>query len=358
MSDRGILVISAEQIQAALQAREAQMVEVIKSAYLAHGAGSTVLPHSLFLRFPDNPDNRIIALPAYLDGRRKIAGLKWVSSFPQNIAKGLNRASAVLILNSLESGRPEAVLEGSIISAKRTAASAALAARCLNSGRPYESLGIIGCGYINHEICRFLATTCPGAGSVVLFDKDFEKAASVAEGYASVYQANRVTVARSLAEILEHCDLISFATTAACPYIDDLVLKPESTVLHVSLRDLGVRVVLSADNVVDDMDHVCRAQTSLHLAEQQTGNRDFVRCCLADILNGKAPSRSPGRTSIFSPFGLGILDLALGDLVLSLAEEKGWGLRIPSFLPNPWVDGCRTKDRAAADLQRDVAVLN
>ena len=81
-------VISGAQVQQALQGQEKQIVELVEATYRWHGAGDSVNPPSYFLRFPDRPSSRIIALPASIGGQVRVDGLKWISSFPENVAAG------------------------------------------------------------------------------------------------------------------------------------------------------------------------------------------------------------------------------------------------------------------------------
>lgn len=80
--------------------------------------------------------------------------------------------------------------------------------------------------------------------------------------------------------------------------------------------------MLASDNIVDDVEHCLRADTSVHLAEQLTGNRDFVTGTLADVMSGRV-SPSADRTVAFSPFGLGVLDLAVGKYVYDEVAGSG-----------------------------------
>jgi N-[(2S)-2-amino-2-carboxyethyl]-L-glutamate dehydrogenase len=104
-------------------------------------------------------------------------------------------------------------------------------------------------------------------------------------------------------------------------------------VLHVSLRDLSTAVVLGATNIVDDVDHCLRAGTSLHLAEQETGGRDFVTGTLYDVLTGAVRVPAEG-TVVFSPFGLGVLDLAVGRYVHDEARRAGLLEPVADFFPD------------------------
>src|SRR5215213_6765438 len=171
MGDDELLILRGDEVRALLHGQELELMQIIESAYFFHFNGESSLPQSTFLRFPHDPRNRVIALPAYLGGRFNVAGIKWISSFPGNHAFGLDRAAAVVILNSVETGRANAVMEASVISAKRTAASAALAAKYLQGQQRAECAGMIGCGPINFEIARFLLAACPEIKTFCLFDR-------------------------------------------------------------------------------------------------------------------------------------------------------------------------------------------
>ncbi|MGD2115915.1 MAG: 2,3-diaminopropionate biosynthesis protein SbnB [Acidobacteriota bacterium] len=336
MSD-DLLILRAGEVRELLAGREAELMDLVGRAYVLHGRGESSLPHSSFLRFPGDSVNRIIGLPAYLGDGLEAAGFKWIASFPGNVQRGMERASAVIVLSSCETGRPTAILEGSVISARRTAASAALAARELVGTVPPAEAGLVGAGLINREVARFLRVAFPDLRRFVIFDLAPERAAALADRLEADLPGVTAEVAESLENLLARCPLTCFATTAGEPHVDDLSRCPEgATILHVSLRDLSPEAILAADNVVDDPDHVARARTSIHLTEQRTGSLDFVRATLAEVLEGTAPpKRDPKAVTVFSPFGLGVLDLALARRVVSLAKESRVGLPVSSFLPEP-----------------------
>ena len=148
-------IINGKTVFDIVRAHRSECIRIVREAYLAHADGQSVNPDSYFLRFPDKPDCRIIALPAYLGNGFDVAGLKWIASYPGNVQRGFPRASAVLVLNSYETGYPFAILESSIISAARTAASAVLAAHWLSGqSRRAHSLGIVGTGFIARYVLR------------------------------------------------------------------------------------------------------------------------------------------------------------------------------------------------------------
>jgi 2,3-diaminopropionate biosynthesis protein SbnB len=317
-------VVPGAQVQSALHGREKEIVELVEATYRLHGAGDSVNPPSYFLRFPDRPSSRIIALPASIGGQVRVDGVKWISSFPENVAAGIPRASAVLILNDHDTGYPFACMEASVISATRTAASAAAGADWLSRGRPRPTrVGFFGVGLIARYIHTYLAATGWAFDEIGVHDLSTDSAAGFAGYLGQSGTAARVTVHRSPEELIRSSDLIVFATVAGKPHVTDPSWFDHAPlVLHVSLRDLAPEILLRSVNVVDDVEHCLKADTSPHLVEQLTGNRDFLLGTLDDVMSGRVtvPSDQP---VVFSPFGLGVLDLAVGKSVYDELVRTG-----------------------------------
>jgi 2,3-diaminopropionate biosynthesis protein SbnB len=325
-------VINGKTVFEIVRAHRAECIDIVREAYLAHADGQSVNPDSYFLRFPEKPDSRIIALPAYLGNGFDVAGLKWIASYPANVQRGFPRASAVLVLNDYDTGYPFAILESSIISAARTAASAVLAAFWLSGrSRRAHSLGIVGTGFIARYVYEFLIDTGWAIEEVRLYDRSPSKSEQFRNTVCRLEHHRAVTVVPDAAQLVRACDLIVFTTVASTPHIADTTLfEHNPLVLHISLRDLAPEILLQSQNVVDDVEHVMKANTSPHLAEQQTGDRSFVTGTLADIMLGRR-SVDRSRPIIFSPFGMGILDLAVGKWVYDQAVAAGQNVRLSDF---------------------------
>ncbi|MEW6302607.1 MAG: 2,3-diaminopropionate biosynthesis protein SbnB [Verrucomicrobiota bacterium] len=325
-------IINGKTVFDIIRAHRDECIGIIRDAYLAHDQGQSVNPDSYFLRFPEKPDCRIIALPACLRDGFHVAGIKWIASYPGNVQRGFPRASAVLVLNDYDTGYPFAILESSIISAARTAASAVLAAYWLNGlSRRAHSLGIVGTGFIARYIYEFLIDSGWTIEEVRLFDVSPNESEKFRNTACRPERHRAVTVAPNVEQLVRGSDVVVFTTVASTPHVTDPALfEHNPVVLHISLRDLAPQILLESQNVVDDVEHVMKANTSPHLAEQLTGNRDFVTGTLADIIMERR-SVNRDRPVIFSPFGMGILDVAVGKWVYDQAVAAGRDHRLADF---------------------------
>jgi len=322
-------VIGGKTIGMLLAESKLEIVDLIREAYRLHHAGRTINPDSYFLRFPDKPTARIIALTARIQADDDIAGIKWISSFPENRLVDKPRASAVVILNDMATGFPYACLEGSLISAARTAASAALAAELLHKETRAECLAVIGAGPIAATVVDFLLARGWNIGRVRVHDL----VARRSEDFCARLRERGLVAdpASTTADAVVDSDLVLFATTASKPHLDDpAMFTPAQSILHISLRDLGVPVIRSAFNVVDDVEHCMKAQTSVHLTEGATGGRDFVAGTIGDLISGSLAADQT-KLRIFSPFGLGLLDLMLARFVYQKAVARGLAVVVDDF---------------------------
>jgi ornithine cyclodeaminase len=239
----------------------------------------------------------------------------------------------VLILNDASTGYPLACIEASLISATRTAASAALAAEHISANPFQGTLGVIGTGVIARTTVEWLLFRNWRFQKISLYDVDRKEAEQFSRWLRDRHNL-QADIKDRLEDAVRDHSLILFTTTTLDPYLaDEKLLGHSPAVLHLSLRDICVNVILASQNIVDDVDHCLKAKTSLHLTEMATGNRSFVSGTLVDVLEKKF-KLDHRKTRIFSPFGLGVLDLAVGNFVLEAAMSSNAGIALPDFFSN------------------------
>ena len=325
-------VVPGSTVKSVINDHRKQVFDAVAAAYRLHAFGDSINPDSYFLRYPDNPGARIIALPAHLGGTVQKSGIKWISSFPENRVRNLARASAVLILNDAATGYPLACIEASLISATRTAASAALAAEHISPNPFGGILSVIGTGVIARTTVEWLLFRGWKFRKISLYDLDRKEAEHFSKWLRDQHNL-QADIRICLDEAICDASLVLFTTTTLEPYLaDERLFAHAPTVIHLSLRDICVNVILTSQNIVDDVDHCLKAKTSLHLAQMATGNKDFVSGTLVDVLEKKV--KLDDRTRIFSPFGLGVLDLAVGNFVLNAAIASNEAIALPDFFSN------------------------
>ncbi len=120
----------------------AEVIQIMLETYRCKGGGGVQMPPKPGVHPSSN--SHLHAMPAYISEPRA-AGIKWIGTFPDNMAKGLPSISGLIVLNDPETGQPLCIMDCRRITAMRTGAKTALAARYL-ARKGCQSLGIIGCG--------------------------------------------------------------------------------------------------------------------------------------------------------------------------------------------------------------------
>ena len=309
------------------------MIEAVAQAYHLFDKGETVCPDSYFLRFPTRPENRIIALPASIESGLKVSGIKWIASYPSNVKNKLDRASATIILNSKDTGYPIACLEGSLISAYRTAASAALGAKLLHQTEgSIKCLAVIGAGLIAKTTVSLLQSLNWEIDKLIIIDLDLERA----KHFRKKFPELNIETSTDISQI-EGSDMMIFATSAIKPYVTTKQLfSSNPTVLHMSLRDICPNILLNSQNYVDNADHAVKADTSLHLAEKIVNNRTFVTGNIVELMDGKN-NVDYSVPRVYAPFGMGILDVSIGYEIYRNCKDEDV-LIINNFFPKPYTE--------------------
>ena len=187
---------------------------------LAHGLQLPIEapPRSFFT--PNDDASCVLIMPAWKT--KEVFGVKLVSVWPSNKDIGSPTVSAVYVLLSCENGMPLAVIDGTELTLRRTAAAAALAASLL-ARKNSQTLAMLGTGALSVPLVQAHASVMHFK-NILIWGRQKNKALSVVAELKNL--GIESTYSEDLSATLNKADVVAAATTATEPFIISKWLKP------------------------------------------------------------------------------------------------------------------------------------
>jgi len=321
--EQTILYLSKADVEA-IDVPMDQIIAAIEAMFREKGEGRVEMPPKPGVH--PRPDSFIHAMPAYIPSL-KSAGMKWVSGFPENIRKGLPYISGLIILNDPETGIPLSVMDCTWITAKRTGAATAVAAKYL--ARPDSKIvGILGCGVQGRSNLEALKVLFP-VERVMAYDTN-----RVAQELYAADMANRLGIevrpVRTPREAVSGCDMVVTA--------GPILKTPHATIQAGWLEEGAFASLVDYDSywhrdALKAADKFCTDDIPQLEYYKTIGYFQAIPPVYADLgelAAGRKPGRvNPAERTIACNLGLALDDVATAPLVFKLAIGKGLGTRLP-----------------------------
>lgn len=272
-------------------------------------AGRVIQPLRTVMEIPAEQGFLFIK-PALIEGA---LATKLITLVPGNAARGLPTLLATIVLMDPATGQPLAVMDGTWITALRTAAVSAVAADALSSTGP-KIVAMLGSGALARSHAIALRAVRP-VTQIRIWSRDPANVARCAADVGGVACASAEAAVRG-------ADIVCTVTNASEPVLRGAWLKPGAFVAAVGAprpnwRELDDAAMANA-LVVD----------SRESAEQESGDVILsgatVGAEIGEILAGTRPRPAPGATVVFKSLGQAVEDAFAARLVYdaAVAEQR------------------------------------
>lgn len=322
MNSTTILYLSRQDVET-INLPMIEIIVALEEMFREKGSGRTEMPPKPGIH--PRTDAFIHAMPAYIP-KSRAAGLKWVSAFPGNQEKGLPYISGLIILNDPETGFPVAVMDATWITAKRTGAVTAIAAKYL-ARSDSSTVGILACGLQGRSNLEALAN---------LFDIQKVHAYDISPQAARKYAAEMEKTISGNIRIVDNpkqavmgMDLV--VTSGPILKEPDPVIEANwlSEGSFASLIDFDSYWKGYALKEADKFATDDRVQMEAYRMAGYLQNTPAPYADLGEIVAEKAPGReTPEERTITMNLGLALADIVTAKLVYDKSIEQGVGTKL------------------------------
>lgn len=300
------------------------VIATVEKAMGEFAKGTCQLPVKVHVN--TRPVTYINAMPAYVGGDQDITGIKWVAGYPENRKKGLPVTWGIMVMNDSETGEVIGVMDARWITAVRTAAVAAITAKYCKI-KDSHTMTIVGAGEQGKWNARLFRMVIPELKKIYI--TDIYKPAI--DAYIEKMQPLMPDVQfvafdmdTELQKCIDESQILLTATQRGKAFIfPDMLHKGMLGIPLESTAWDGKAYTQVADRFVCDDWNLCLDYLA---AGKYTDGLPDQHQLLGSIINGDSPGRSSEEEFVIaSSHGISISDVAVGNLVLQTASEKGIG---------------------------------
>ena len=319
MSEQKILYLSQADV-AKVNLNMSTVINLLATAFREKGAGKVEMPPKPGIH--TMPDAFIHAMPAYIPALYS-AGIKWVSGYPENHKRNLPYITGLLILNDVETGIPYSVMDCSWITAYRTGAASALAARYL--ARPEsKTVGILACGVQGRTNLEALKVIFP-VERVYAYDINPERQGRYVEEMSAKLKVEVVGVDEPRQAVVQS-DLVVTS--------GPILKHPTPTIQKDWLQPGAFGSAVDFDSYwsTDALFQMDRISTDDHAQFQYYKSVGYFQTTpnpyadLGEIVAGRKPGRqSPQERTLAMNLGLAMDDMAVAPEIFRRAKQMGIG---------------------------------
>jgi alanine dehydrogenase len=310
-----LIVLSRSQVEGLLDLDA--LIDALASAHAELSAGEASMPPRIaaFGRH----DGLLGAMPSYLPSTGLVC--KLVTLFPRN--RDRHTHQALICVFDPDNGTPVALMDGTYITATRTAAGSALATRLL-AREEVRVLAILGSGVQARAHADALRRV-RRFEEIRVASRDTAKAAALAKELGG-------TAAESFEEAVRGADVVAATTHASEPIVLRDWLSPGVHVNSVGANPSGSGEI---DPAIVRAALVAVESRSSTLAPPPAGASEFRDGApddvveLGELVNGTKEGRtSEDQVTLYKSVGVAVQDAAAASLVLAAARERSTGQEI------------------------------
>ncbi|HBB29873.1 MAG TPA: hypothetical protein DC000_11650 [Clostridiales bacterium] len=317
-----MLYLSSNDIEKVINHEE--VVEIIESAMLLYETGNFTQPDRITVNRKDK--ETYLYMPCFTD---EVKGTKILTLYAENAQKGIPTIQGVMLLNDVQTGKINCIMEGSTLTAYRTGAVGSCGIKH-TTPKNVTTLGIVGTGIQGYYQCLY-ACKIRNIKQITVFDIFKDKAEEFKKRLENALPNVSIRVADSTEELLSNSEVIVTVTTSPNPVLpNDADLLREKHFIGIgsykpTMQEYPQALFETVDNIFIDVEFAKEETGDLINPLREGWIKENQIHTLGKYLDKEI---NVDGTTFYKSVGMALFDITVADYIYNKAKKLGIGIEL------------------------------